>query len=169
MYKLTVAFMFFIQTSIYSIHFKSNDGTDMSFNQFKGKKILLVNSSSGSKYAWQYGSLENLYQKYKDSLIVIAFPSNDFGHESASDPQIRSSINSAYKINYILAAKTSVTGTGKSPVFQWLTSSSMNGVLDNPVNGDFYKYLVDGNGQIIGVFSGSVDPMDSTIQKAITN
>jgi glutathione peroxidase len=169
MYRLLLTFFFIVQTSIYSLHFTTIDGIDVGLDKFKGKKILFVNTASGSKYVSQYISLEKLYQKYKDSLVVIAFPSNDFSHEQQSASQIKTSILNSIGAHYIIASKTSVSGKGVSQVFQWLSNYSLNGVMDNPVNGDFYKYLIDGNGILQGVFSGSVDPMDSSIQKAITN
>jgi glutathione peroxidase len=169
MFSISNLFATIFSISIYSFSVISIDGTNINLSQFKGKKILIVNTASTSKYVAQYGKLEQLYQKYKDSLVIIAFPSNDFNHESASTGQIKNFVTSNYHISYILASKQSVVGAGISALYKWLSASTQNGVMDNPVIEDFCKYLIDDNGNIIGVFAGSVDPMDNVIQNAITN
>lgn len=154
-------------TSIYSYHFTANDGSIIDLGDYIGKKILFVNIATGSQYAGQLAELELLYQHYKDSLAVIAFPSNDFGNEASDDSTIQVTVTSQYGIHYILAAKTSVTGEGQNPVFKWLTTKSLNGVFENPVQGDFYKILVDNTGQVRGVFNEAVHGNDEKIQSAI--
>lgn len=153
--------------SIYSFGVQTIDGDTISLNSFKGKKILIVNTASGSDYAGQYGSLEQLRRRYADSLVILAIPCNDFGHEPGSDSSIRRAINATYSIGYILGAKLSVTGSNSAPLYQWLANETQNGSISSPVNGDFFKYLIDENGNIRGVFAGPVDPMDSVVQNAI--
>jgi glutathione peroxidase len=156
-------------TSIYDYTINDVDGNVINLNAFQGKKLLFVNTASDSKYAAQYASLEHLYQTYKDSLVIIAVPSNDFGNEPLSSDSLKSFVIDHYDIHYILGSKTSVTGTDIIPVYHWLTDVSLNHVYNNSVNGDFYKFLVDETGNIIGLYSGSVDPMDSTLQNQIKN
>jgi len=158
-----------LAVSIYSFSIVSIDGNAISLGQFKGKKMLFVNTATGSQYAQQYAGLEKLYQQYKDSLVIIAFPSNDFGNEGNADNTIQTMVTSKYHPSYILASKLSVKGAGISPLFKWLAESTQNGRIDDPVIGDFCKYLIDGTGNIKGVFAGSVDPMDSVLQNAITD
>ena len=169
MKKCFLLLFLFVKTSIYSLHFTSADGVTMNFSDFKGKKILIVNTAGSSRFAAQYASLETLSQKYGPSLVVIAFPSNDFGHELSSDIQIKSALSTNLDAHYLLAAKTPVTGANASDVFKWLSNADANGVFQNPPHGDFFKYLIDEKGQMIGVFSGVVDPMDSTIQNAVSH
>jgi glutathione peroxidase len=154
---------------IYDYQITAIDGSIIHLGDFAGKKILFVNTATNSDYVDQYGSLETLYQKFKDSLVVIAVPSNSFGHEPDSNQAIRDFIMSHYNVHYIIAAKMNVAGDSIEPVYQWLADSTLNQSVQNPVNGDFYKYLVNGSGRITGVFSEAVDPMDTSFQQTIQN
>jgi len=169
MYKLIVFLLPFIAISdIYSFSIPGiNGGAAINFSDYAGKKILIVNTCSDSAYAPQYGRLEQLYQQYKDSLVIVAIPSNNFGREPGSEAAIQSFVNSNYPIHYLLAGKMSVTGDGQSTLYQWLTTGSQNGGMSSTVKYDFQKYLVGTDGHLIGWFTGAMDPMDSTIQNAI--
>jgi glutathione peroxidase len=169
MFKILLLTILATPPSIYSLSFMDNQGHIIPFSRFQGKKILLVNTASGSSRTRQYASLERLYQQYKDSLVIIAFPSNDFGHEAGSDSTIRQGVTSQFNIHFILAAKISVTGGARDPLYQWLTHSTLNGIKDNEVGGDFYKFLIDQSGHWIGVFSDMVDPMSDEMLNGIKN
>jgi glutathione peroxidase len=156
-------------TSFYSISTSTIDGNNLSMGQFQGKKILIVNTASTSKFTSQYGTLEQLYEKYSDKLIVLACPTNDFNNDTSSASVIKDFVMNNYKVTYVLCSKQIVKGANMSPMYYWLSSSSQNGVMDSPVIEDFCKYLIDENGNIIGVFAGSVDPMSDVIQNAISN
>jgi len=152
---------------IYSLSFADSQGNLVRLDSFKGKKILLVNTAIGSSRASQFAGLEQLYQQFKDSLVIIAFPSNDFGHESGADSVIRQAVSSRFGIHYILAGKAAVSGARQHAVFQWLTDSTLNGRASNPVGNDFFKFLIDGSGNWMGVFSDQVDPLSSELINAI--
>lgn len=152
---------------IYSLSFTSSRGELIHFSDFKGKKILIVNTAGSSARAGQYARLEELYQKYKDSLVIIAFPSNDFGHEPDSDSTIVQKLSTRYSIHFLVAARTSVAGAGQHTVFKWLTNAELNGRDGNPVGNDFYKFLIDADGNWMGVFSDEVDPLGPEIINAI--
>jgi len=161
---------FLLYSSIYSISISSADGTTINLGQFRGKKLLIVNTASGSRFANQYGSLERLQQRYPDKIVIIDVPSNDFNHEPLDDSKrmAAKALPEAHS-GYILTIGAHVKGAGISPLYNWLTSSVSNGLVDNPVAGDFTKFLVDEEGNLEGVFAGSVDPMDSVLQNAIAN
>src|SRR4029453_19104204 len=75
--------------SLYGLSTQLNNGALLSFNSFKGKKLLLVNTASDCGYTNQYNDLQKLYEECKDKLTVIAFPANDFGkQEKGSDDEI---------------------------------------------------------------------------------
>jgi len=156
-------------STIYDFTIQGIDGSAINLNDFRGKKILFVNTATNSPYVSQYAQLDTLSQLFKDSLVVIALPSNSFGHETADDSTIADFVRSTYNIHYLLASKLSVaySDSSQSPLYKWLTQSSQNGVADNNLNDDFFKFLVDENGNLCGIFEGAVSPLDSSLQKAI--
>lgn len=162
------AILFSLNSSIYSYTISDVDGNEISLDSFQHKKILFVNIATGSTYASQLGQLQQLQQQYADSLIVIGFPSNSFGNESRSDAQVKSFCQSQYGVSFLLTAKGAVNGSSIQPVYQWLTLKSENGQLNTSVQGDFQKYVVDRNGELIGVFKGMVSPLDNQITSLIT-
>lgn len=153
--------------SIYSISATDIEGQVIHFSDFSGKKILLVNTATNSSYVSQYSGLEQLYQTYKDSLIVIAIPSDSFGNEPGSNQTIKDFVTTTYNTHFVLGEKAAIKGPGSASIYQWLTEESMNGVMDNEVVGDFQKFLISKDGNLIGVFSPMVEPMDSLIQNAL--
>src|SRR5882672_9079035 len=106
--------------NIYDYSVADIDGNTINLVQFKGKKILLVNTSSNSRYTSQYKSLEQLYQKYKDSLVIIAIPSNSFGHEPSTNALVKQFLVKNYKSHFIIAQKMDVAGINQSSLYNWL-------------------------------------------------
>lgn len=156
--------------SVYTFSFTGVDGSTVNMSSFEGKKILIVNTASGSSHAGQYAELEQLYQQYKDSLVVIAFPSNDFGNEPGSGQSVSDSIHQTYDTHYIIAEKTKVitdsNGTAQ-PLFQWLASREQNGMIAAVPNEDFYKVLLSSDGKPVGVFGASVSPVSDVVKQAV--
>jgi glutathione peroxidase len=166
---LFIGCTFLYLTSIYSFIVTGINGNQIDFNDFRDKKILIVNIATGSPRVGQLQKLEQLYQIYKDSLIIIVFPSNSFGNEIETNASINTFITNNYNPHFLLGAKIDVTGSGQAPVYQWLTLQSQNGMMSNAVQGDFQKFLINKDGKLIGVFSPMVDPMDSSIQNIISD
>lgn len=158
---------FFYLTGIYDLSLPDANGNIINLKDFRGKKVLLVNVATSAKYVSQLATLEQLYQKYKDSLVVIAVPSNSFGNEQRSDGEIKDYLNSQFHVHFIVSGKVNVSGIDQSAVFKWLTHSSENSAMDNTINDDFWKFLIDENGNLVGAFVSSVDPMSDAIQTAV--
>lgn len=155
--------------TIYGYSLTATNGDTIHLSDYAGKKILFVNTAASSPLASQYGKLEQLYQLYKDSLVIIAVPSNSFGNEQETDSVINENVHDTYNISYLLAALVDVAGDSMHPVYHWLTESSLNGSVTNPVGTDFQKFMIGTDGKLIGVFSSKVDPMSASIQDAIKN
>lgn len=153
--------------SIYDYSIQSTTGAVINLSDFQGKKILFVNTASNSPYANQYGRLEQLHQQFHDSLVIIAVPSNSFGNEPLTNEAIQSQVAQNYNIHYLLAQKLEVSGVNITPVYQWLTQIALNGQKENPVPGDFTKYLVDETGTFKGIFAPSVDPLSEELTSAL--
>ncbi len=168
MILITLVTAFFINTSFYSLQFQNTDGVSVSMSQFAGKKILLVNIATESSRINQLTSLQQLHQQYGDSVVVIAFPSNSFGHEPLDNAAIKQFCQTNYGTTFLLAAKNPVSGATNQSIYIWLTSMAENLVTNDTVKGDFQKYLISESGHLIGIFSPSVDPMSEQLTSALS-
>ena len=143
---------------------KLNSKEKLCLNDFKGKKILLVNVASECGFTKQYADLEKLYTTYKDKLVIIGFPCNQFGgQEPGTEEEIATFCSSKFAVTFPLTTKIDVKGDKQHPIYKWLTSKTLNGVNDYSVNWNFNKFMLDENGQLIGYFSSRINPMDSAI------
>jgi glutathione peroxidase len=143
---------------------KLNSKEKLCLNDFKGKKILLVNVASECGFTKQYADLEKLYTTYKDKLVIIGFPCNQFGgQEPGTEEEIATFCSSKFAVTFPLTTKIYVKGDKQHPIYKWLTSKTLNGVNDYSVNWNFNKFMLDENGQLIGYFSSRINPMDSDI------
>jgi glutathione peroxidase len=140
------------------------DGGEIDFSTFKGKKILIVNTASECGYTPQYKDLEALYNQFKDKLVIVGFPSNDFGgQEPGSNDEIKTFCTKNYGVSFPMAAKVSVKGDNTAPIYQWLTQKEKNGVLDAEIKWNFNKFLLNENGEIIAKFESSTNPLSKDI------
>lgn len=167
MLKTICLLLFVFQTSIFTLHFTDAAGNNVALSTYQGKKILLVNIATGSSRTNQIGELQQLQQQYPDSLVVIAFPSNSFSHEAREDSAIQQYCSTVYGVTYPIAQKAAVKGTAIQTVYNWLGNKSENGISTGEVIGDFQKFLIDETGNMVGIFSPTISPLDSTIAKAI--
>jgi glutathione peroxidase len=150
--------------SIYDFKVEALDGGTVDFSSFKGKKILIVNTASKCGYTKQYEGLEALYKKYQDKLVIVGFPANNFGgQEPGTNADIKEFCKKNYGVTFPMAAKVSVKGDDKAPIFKWLTSKAENGVLDAEIGWNFGKFLLDENGNLITYFPSKVEPMSEEL------
>ena len=147
-------------TSIYDFSVIDIDGKEISMSQFKGKKLLIVNVASKCGNTPQYEGLERLYKKYgSEKFVVVGFPANNFmGQEPGSNEDIKEFCTSTYQVTFPMMGKISVKGKDKAPIYQWLTQKEMNGVMDAEVTWNFQKFMIDENGQLVGVVKPGVEP-----------
>jgi len=150
--------------SIHSFTVKSIDGKNINLASFKGKKILIVNTASKCGYTPQYEGLEKVYEQYKDKLVVIGFPCNQFGgQEAGTNEEIADFCKKNYGVSFPLADKIDVKGSNIAPIYQWLTTKSKNGILDASISWNFNKFLIDENGKMIAYFPSNVKPDSDAI------
>ena len=156
-------------TSFYSLQLTANNGTVTNLEQFKNKKILLVNTASDCGYTGQYSELETLHKQYKNKLVVIGFPANDFkNQESKDDTAIASFCKLNYGVTFLLAKKSSVIKSAEqNAIFKWLSDSTQNGWCNKQPDWNFSKYLINENGVLTGFFSKDVSPLDEKIVGAL--
>ena len=151
-------------TSIHKFSIKALDGTTINFANYKGKKILVVNTASECGYTPQYKDLQALYEKYNGKLVIIGFPANDFGgQEPGSNTDIKSFCEKNYGVTFPMTEKVTVKGDDMTPIYKWLTQKTQNGVLDATIKWNFNKFLLDENGIVIAKFDSGTKPMDEAI------
>ena len=114
------------------------NGNTVSFDQFRGKYILIVNTASKCGFADQYGQLQKLYEIYKDKLVICAFPANNFlWQEPLSNEGIKKFCNNNYGVTFPVFEKISVKGNNKHPIYKWLSNKDLNGKIDKSQVGTF--------------------------------
>lgn len=152
--------------SIYDIPVVSLMGDSINLESFKGKKILFVNVASKCGFTPQYEGLQKLSDSYKDSLVIIGMPCNQFGsQEPGGKDEIATFCQKNYGVDFLILEKADVKGDNQHPLYEWLTSKSLNGRKNSSVKWNFQKFLVDENGQLLDVFFSTTKPMSSKITK----
>lgn len=147
----------------------SLDGNDtIELSNFRGKKVLCVNVASECGYTKQYADLQKLQERYKDTLVIIGFPCNQFGgQEPGEAAEIQDFCSKNYGVTFPLTEKIDVKGDNTHPVYKWLTQKSKNGVGDYEVAWNFNKFLIDENGNLLGYFPSKVKPFDKELTDLI--
>ena len=155
--------------SFYSLKDTLIDGTAFDFAQLKGRKVLLVNTASDCGYTGQYDDLQKLSEKYKDKLVVIGFPANNFKEqEKGSNEEIAAFCRLNFGVGFPLMKKSSVRkGPEQNKVFQWLTDPAQNGWNSQQPSWNFCKYIVDENGRLTNYFASTVEPTGKEIIQVI--
>jgi glutathione peroxidase len=149
----------FADKSIYDLRLPDINGTEIDFHQFKGKKMLIVNTASKCGYTPQYSDLEQVHLKHSDSVSVLGFPSNDFlWQEPGTNDEIISFCQKNFGITFRMFSKISVKGRSQHPLYQWLQSKTGKAPSWN-----FCKYLVNQDGTDVKFFGPKVNPLDPAL------
>lgn len=150
--------------NLYQIPINNLEGDPIDLAIYKGKKILIVNTASECGFTNQYTALQELYDLYKEQLIVIGVPCNQFGgQEPGSAKEIQSFCKLNYGVTFLMTEKVDVKGEKQHPLYAWLTQKELNGVKSSLVKWNFQKYLIDENGQLIDYFYSITKPNSSKI------
>lgn len=149
---------------LYSISIHTLSGLPFSFENYKGKKILIVNVASQCGLTPQYAQLQELQKEFGDKLQVIGVPCNDFGaQEPGTANEISTFCETNYHITFPLTEKVKCTGADKHPLYQLLTQKELNGHSDSEVVWNFQKYLIDESGQLIAHFHPTIEPLSEEL------
>jgi glutathione peroxidase len=152
-------------TGFYDFKVKTLDGGTFDFSTLKGKKVMIVNTASKCGFTPQYKDLDSLYRKFGgDRFVIVGFPANNFANqEPGTAAEIMEFCKKNYGISFPMMDKVSVKGNDISPVYQWLTSKSKNGVMDSEVKWNFQKYLIDEKGNLKDVIYSKESPLSDKI------
>lgn len=153
--------------SVYDFKVPALEQGEIDFSQYKGKKILIVNTASECGYTPQYKQLEELYKSFGDKLVVVGFPANNFGgQEPGSNKDIAAFCERNYGVSFPMAEKVSVKGNDQSDLFKWLTTAE-NPDFTGEIKWNFEKFLIDENGKLIRRFRSGTEPMSEEMISAI--
>ena len=145
--------------SIYDFKIKALEGGTIDFSKYKGKKILVVNTASMCGFTPQYEGLEKLYEAHKDKLVIIGFPSDNFGNqEYHNDDSISTFCRKDHGVTFPLTTRVDVKGPNATPVFKYLCDKNENGVLDATISWNFNKFIIDEHGKLLQHFDSKVTP-----------
>ena len=128
--------------------------------KYAGKVLLVVNTASYCGFTSQYEGLEALYAKYAPKgLVVLGFPSNDFGGQEPGDSkQIADFCYNTYGVKFPMFSKSSVAGKNANPLHAKLAE-----ITGTTPKWNFYKYLIGRDGKVIGSYSSLVTPDDKKL------
>jgi glutathione peroxidase len=154
---------------IYDFKVIDNTNKEIQLNGFKNKKILLVNTASDCGYTPQYAELQKLHEQFKDKLVIIGFPANDFKQqEKGTDEEIARFCKENYGITFPLIKKSTVVKSeNQNPVFRWLTDPLQNGWNKHQPDWNFSKYLIDEGGKLVYFFGPAISPLGNEILSAV--
>ncbi|NHN89312.1 glutathione peroxidase [Acetobacter conturbans] len=141
------------------------DGT-LDLGAWRGKPLLIVNTASKCGFTPQYEGLQALWSEMDRELIVLGVPSNDFGQqEPGSASEISTFCARNYGVSFPMAAKCHVRGPETTPLFTWL--AKQGGFFARP-RWNFFKYLINREGQLETWFSSLASPLSSRVKDAAT-
>ena len=155
-------------TMLYDIKIDSLQGKPIQLSDYKDKYLFFVNVASKCGFTPQYKELEKLHQEYKEKLVVIGVPCNQFGsQEPGTSSEIEEFCQVNYGVSFLITEKVNVKGAAQHPLYQWLTSKDLNGKKNSSVKWNFQKYLVNPEGKLIDYYLSITKPLSNKITKHI--
>ncbi len=158
-------------TSLYDFDAVSIAGQPAQFAAQRGKVFLIVNTASACGFTPQFGGLEKLWQDLRDrGLVVVGFPSNEFGSQDpGSNEEISSFCQLNYGVSFPMMAKTQVNGGDAHPLWQWLKGEKPGLLGTQGIKWNFTKFLVGRDGQVLKRFAPNDAPekLRADIEKAL--
>lgn len=160
---LMIFTMIFQEPTVYDFSITTIDGKEVRLEEFKGRSILMVNTASKCGFTKQYKELQELHQKYGNKVVVIGFPSDNFGGQELEDNEdIQAFCEQNYGVTFLLSEKVDVKGERAIPLFKYLTSAD-NPDFTGDINWNFEKFLIDNNGKLIHRYRSKVNPLSEEL------
>ncbi|WP_025763680.1 glutathione peroxidase [Dyadobacter tibetensis] len=158
-----------VQQTLYDFKVKSLVGGQVvDLGKYKGKKVVILNVASKCGYTKQYADWEAFNKKYGNDVIVLGFPSNNFGgQEPGSAEEIATFCSKTYGVTFPMFEKVEVVGENQAPLYKWLSTKSMNGWNDQTPSWNFCKYVINEQGELTNFFASKVLPTDPEFLKSV--
>lgn len=154
--------------SFYSLSATTLDGQTISMEQYKGKKIIVLNVASKCGYTPQYADWQAFYEKNKDNVVVLGFPCNQFmSQEPGTAEDIQAFCQKNYGVTFQMFEKVDVKGAEQSAVYKWLTDPAQNGWNSEVPSWNFCKYVIDEKGKLTNFFGSKIKPENEEFQKSM--
>jgi glutathione peroxidase len=146
--------------SAYDFDAVSIDGQPVSLSRYRGQVMLIVNTASACGFTPQFKGLQALWERYRDrGLVVVGFPSNEFGSQDpGSNQEIASFCELNYGVDFPMMAKVEVNGGGAHPLWQWLKGEKPGFLGTEAIKWNFTKFLVGRDGRVIKRYAPQDDP-----------
>ena len=159
-------------TSVYDFEATSIDGKPASLASQRGKVLLIVNTASACGFTPQFAGLEALWKQYGDKgLVVVGFPSNQFGHQDpGTNDEISSFCQLNYGVSFPMMAKIDVNGGDAHPLYKWLTAEAPGILGTKAIKWNFTKFLVGKDGQVVKRYAPTDTPesLSADIEAALS-
>lgn len=152
--------------SLSQIKINNIEGKEINFSNYKEKKILFVNVASKCGFTPQYKDLQKLADTYKDNLVIIGVPCNQFGNQEPGEKEeIQLFCTKNYGVTFTITEKIEVKGKNQHPLYSFLTKKEFNGVKNSSIKWNFQKYLVNEKGELIDYWFSLTKPLSKKITK----
>ena len=147
----------------------SIDGGANLLGGLKGKVVLAVNVASRCGLTPQYTGLEELHEELaKENFAVVGFPCNQFGaQEPGSEEEIQTFCSATYGVTFPMSAKLEVNGTGRHPLYAWLTDPENGNPGD--IQWNFEKFLIGRDGRLLKRYAPTTKPRDKGLMQDIAD
>lgn len=155
-------------TSFFQFTLPGLDGKPVALEQFRGKKIIVLNVASKCGYTPQYADWEKYYKENKEHVVVLGFPANDFlSQEPGTAAEIASFCEKNYGVTFPMFEKIHVKGDQIAPLYRWLSDPAQNGWNNQEPSWNFCKYLINEKGELTHFFASKVKPDSPEFLNAI--
>jgi glutathione peroxidase len=158
-------------TSVYDFEALSITGKPAHLSTQRGKVLLIVNTASACGFTPQFAGLEKLWETYRDQgLVVVGFPSNEFGGQDPADNgEIASFCQLNYGVSFPMMAKVKVNGAEAHPLWRWLKGQAPGLLGTEGIKWNFTKFLVGRDGRVLRRYAPNDTPesIRKDIEKAL--
>jgi glutathione peroxidase len=155
--------------SLYDFKVKSLVGSEtVDLSKYKGKKVVILNVASKCGFTKQYADWEKFNKEHGDKVVVLGFPSNNFGgQEPGTSEEIATFCKATYGVSFPMFEKVDVKGDTQAPIYKWLTHKDLNGWNDKEPTWNFCKYVINEKGELTNFFASKVLPTDAEFLSAV--